>query len=125
MPTIYTRTELQEQIDTLLTEDPETQVTRSQLNTLLSNILVSVTLQGDPANTVEIAGVNITDPAAGVKVSDVKVVGEQQLAIDPLSAGLISIGDLGIDVVVGNIADKVNSLIAISETHGLIATHSV
>ena len=116
----YTREELQEQIDTLLSDKAETQCTRLMLNGLLSNILNSVTLQEDSANTVAVAGINVTDPANGVQVSGVKVLGEQCDIIDHLTDGETDVLETGVDTVVSTIKARINAILTAIESHGLI-----
>jgi hypothetical protein len=107
----YTRVELQAQIDALLMEDVGTQCTRSLLNGLLSNILSSVTMQDESANTIEVAGINLTDPVIGLSVSGDKVVGARMTGITSVNESTGTLADVRVIC---------NMLIQVLHTHGLI-----
>lgn len=110
---VYTRVELQAQIDAVFVENGNNAISASQVNGILSNILESVTLQDESTAAIEVASLNITDPVAGLKVEGTSVVGAQQPVIDDLTAETATAVQA---------AGGVNAILAVLRTHGLIDT---
>ena len=109
----YTRVELQAQIDAVFVENGNNAISASQINGILSNILNSVTLQDESTAAIEVASLNISDPATGLMVEGTKVIGCQQPVIDDLTAETATAEQA---------AEGVNAILEVLRTHGLIDT---
>ena len=119
-----TRVEIQAKIDNNIVENDAFEITAQEVAEILTDINDSYANLGDDQKAVQFASVDVIDDPVGYQVDGVTVVVSQQPHETDASAAHdlnATFNDTEVEAALDALGTKINALLDILESHGLMA----